>query len=301
MSFPVPASAIADAFLTACRAELRALKPGNVHVHAPGHDMDVQHFEQAAIAATPHIAQKDARVGRRIRGAVEASFAAAGCNTNLGIILLCAPLAYAAGEAVAGDSLAQRLAKVLSGLDEIDAADAFAGIAQANPGGLGEAETGDVRTGAAMTLRQAMALASQRDRIALAYVTGYADIFEFALPLLRQARKVAETPELAVTTLHMNLLATFKDTHIARKFGQKTAEQVRRQAQKMLALCQPAAPVGQHLPKSYWSTPADIARLEQFDADLKARGLNPGTTADFVVATLFTEALSSQVADPRDA
>jgi triphosphoribosyl-dephospho-CoA synthase len=31
--------------------------------------------------------------------------------------------------------------------------------------------------------------------------------------------------------------------------------------------------------------------LVEFDAELKARGLNPGTTADFVVATLFAEGL----------
>ncbi|MBU1212096.1 MAG: triphosphoribosyl-dephospho-CoA synthase [Alphaproteobacteria bacterium] len=286
MRFPIAASRISDAFLAACRAELRALKPGNVHDHSSGHGMDVLHFERAAIASAPGIAQKGARVGRRIRDAVEASLAAAQCNTNLGIILLCAPLAYAAGEAITGTSLAERVGNVLSGLDEIDAADAFAGIAKANPGGLGEAESGDVRSAEAMPLVKAMALASKRDRIALAYVTGYADIFEFALPLLKQARKLAETPELAVTTLHMNLLARFADTHIARKFGQPTAEQVRQEARRRLNLCQPVTRL------------EAIGELEQFDALLKARGLNPGTTADFVVATLFTEALSSQVAEP---
>ncbi|KUO67463.1 MAG: triphosphoribosyl-dephospho-CoA synthase [Alphaproteobacteria bacterium BRH_c36] len=286
MKFPIPASVIGEAFLAACRAELRALKPGNVHIHSSGHGMDVQHFEQAAVAAAPYIAEEGARVGRRIRCAVEASLAAAQCNTNLGIILLCAPLAYAACEAVTGTALSQRLGNVLSGLDGIDAADAFAGIAKANPGGLGEAESGDVRSAEAMPLLKAMALASNRDRIALAYVTGYADIFEFALPLLKQARKVAETPELAVTTLHMNLLARFADTHIARKFGPLTAEQVRHEARRRLNLCQPVTKL------------ETLGKLEQFDALLKAHGLNPGTTADFVVATLFTEALSSQVAEP---
>jgi len=79
----------------------------------------------------------------------------------------------------------------------------------------------------------------------------------------------------------MNLLARFADTHIARKFGPLTAEQVRHEARRRLNLCQPVTKL------------ETLGKLEQFDALL-----NPGTTADFVVATLFTEALSSQVAEP---
>ncbi len=91
------ASANRRSFLAACRAELDALKPGNVHVHAGGHGMEVAHFEASAAAAAPFRSAIAAmKVGTRILRAVEASFAAAGCNTNLGILLLCAPLAAAA-------------------------------------------------------------------------------------------------------------------------------------------------------------------------------------------------------------
>ena len=210
MSFPLSQEQISEAFLSACRAELEALKPGNVHTHSGGHGMDVGHFERAAAAAAPHIAQRGTRVGRRIRGAVDASVRAAGCNTNLGIVLLCAPVAYAAGEVVSGELLPTRLAKVLADLDTADAQATFAAIAQAKPGGLGAAEEGDVRGAVDMTLREAMALAADRDRIAMAYVTDYADIFEFALPLLKQARGMAATPDLAVSTLHMSLLASLR-------------------------------------------------------------------------------------------
>lgn len=287
MSFPLPPARIAEAFISACQGELKALKPGNVHVHAAGHDMDVVQFERAAEAAAPHIAQKGARVGRRIRAAVEASFAAAGCNTNLGIVLLCAPLAYAAGELVEGDTLDRRLAAVLASLDRNDAEDAFAAIRHADPAGLGEADEGDVRASAEITLREAMAVAAGRDRIALAYVSDFADLFEFALPLLKQARKSAVTPELAVTTLHMKFMAHYPDTHIARKYGDSAAEQVREEAKRLLRLCQPVTPE------------RALGELTRFDAALKARGLNPGTTADFVVATLFAEDLTTQVADPN--
>ncbi|MCH9808204.1 MAG: triphosphoribosyl-dephospho-CoA synthase [Alphaproteobacteria bacterium] len=289
MTFPLSPDVITEAFLTACKAELSALKPGNVHVHAGGHDMDVAHFERAAKAAAPHIARKGMKVGHRIRSGVDASLAAAGCNTNLGIIMLCAPLAYAAGEVMAQQSLSGRLGRVLAGLDQSDAEQTFQAIASANPGGLGDVGEGDVRNGCEMGVREAMALAAGRDRIALAYVTGYADIFEFALPLLSQARKLAQTEDLAVTTLHMGLLSRYLDSHLVRKFGVQVADEVRQEARRLLLLVSPVA------------QQENFSQLFAFDADLKAKGLNPGTTADFVVATLFAECLLLRVAGPRAA
>lgn len=57
---------ISTAFLAACRAELDALKPGNVHRHSAGHGMDVAHFERAAEAAAGPIADTSLSVGKRI-------------------------------------------------------------------------------------------------------------------------------------------------------------------------------------------------------------------------------------------
>ena len=87
---------VAAAYIEACLAELDAPKPGNVHRFAPGHRMEVKDFIRSAEASAAPIAAKGARVGRRVRAAVEATLLAVGQNTNLGIILLCAPLAAAA-------------------------------------------------------------------------------------------------------------------------------------------------------------------------------------------------------------
>ena len=89
-------NAIAEAFIAACRDEIEAPKPGNVHVFADGHGMTVTDFLRSAEAAAPALSNPSLPVGARILAAVEATFAAAGMNTNLGIILLCAPLAAAA-------------------------------------------------------------------------------------------------------------------------------------------------------------------------------------------------------------
>lgn len=280
---------LADAFVASCMAELEALKPGNVHVHAAGHGMDVRHFRDSAIAAAPHIAAADAHVGRRILEATRASFEVAGVNTNLGIVLLAAPVARAAEQASVPDDLRACLRSVLSTLDISDAEDAFAAIRLANPGGLGRADAGDVADAPRMTLREAMALAAGRDRIARAYVTDYADLFDFALPALLDARKYSETSNLAVTTLHMALLAEFPDTHIARKHGAAVAERIRAEAADLRPMWHPA------------TSSAAFASLMEFDARLKRSGINPGTTADFVVATLFIEAVLRLVSIAQNA
>lgn len=289
--------AIEHAFLASCEDELNALKPGNVHIHADGHRMDVRHFQTAAKAAAPHVSFKGARLGERILSAVTASFDASGCNTNLGIILLCAPLAVAA-EKISGSvravsnvgqsgpapkpaqPLRNALRGVLANLDKDDATDAFAAIAYANPAGLGESEEEDVNAPPQHGLRHAMSLAAERDRIARAYVTDFEDIFEFGLPVLVAALAQAGSYDLAITTLHMNYLAQFEDSHIQRKHGLDLAGDVRDEARNL---------------KEFWSpavTLEGLPALTRFDADLKARGLNPGTTADLVVATLFARRLS---------
>lgn len=282
MSVALNRQEIEAAFLAACHAELDALKPGNVHRHAPGHGMDVTQFEKAAAAAVPFIADPELKVGTRILRATDASFAATGVNTNLGIVLLTAPLAKAAAEIDAATGLRRRLAVILSLLDVTDAEQAFAAIRIANPAGLGSVPQGDVHDAPGMTLIQAMHLAAGRDRIANAYVTAYGDIFDFALPAFNDARKVCGTFSLAVTTLHMALLAEFPDSHIARKFGLETARKIQAEAQALSQSWHPAVSL------------KSLPRLEEFDAALKRRGLNPGTTADFVVATLFTARISGR-------
>lgn len=269
--------AISAAFRAACHAELDALKAGNVHRFSAGHGMEVLHFERAAEAAAPCLTAPGARVGERIESAVAASLAATGLNTNLGILLLCAPLAAAAEQP---EPLRASLDSALAGLDITDAQAAYRAIAAANPGGLGRSGAHDVAAPARIGLREAMAEAAGRDRIARQYVTGFADMFEIGLPRLT-ALADAE-PEARTEAVHLAFMAAFPDSHIARKFGPETAEQVRAEAAAV------AAAVDFRAPAATRRTP-----LLAFDARLKARGLNPGTSADLTVGTLFARALLS--------
>lgn len=280
---PLSREGIEGAYRAACHAELNALKPGNVHIHGAGHGMDVTTFERAAAASSAFIADPALTVGQRIFMATEASFSATGVNTNLGIVLLSVPLAKAAAEVSYDTGLRRRLALILSKLDEDDADAAFAAIRLANPAGLGTVKKGDVSvSNPRMTLTEAMYLAKDRDRIANAYVTAYADIFDFALPVLAEAEQNCERPDLAVTTLHMALLAEFPDSHILRKYGPNAAGEVQDYARELSPEWKPVTTV-----KSF-------NVLMDFDRKLKELRLNPGTTADFVVATIFARRLTKQ-------
>lgn len=269
--------AIAAAFRAACLAELDALKAGNVHRHSAGHGMEVAHFEAAAEAAAPEIARAGARVGARIEAAVRASFAVTGLNTNLGIVLLCAPLAAAAE---GNGELRAALGGVLAALDLEDARAAYHAIALANPGGLGRAEEHDVAEEPRIGLREAMALAAPRDRIARQYASGFADVWDVGLARLAELQSAE--PEAQAEAVHLAFMAAFTDSHIMRKFGEEVAATVRAEAQAVERTVS-------------WSAPAALRHppLAAFDASLKARGLNPGTSADLTVATLFAARLGT--------
>jgi triphosphoribosyl-dephospho-CoA synthase len=278
---------IADAFGEACRDELDAPKPGNVHVFADGHRMTVTDFERSAAAATGPLTAAGQRIGARILGAVEASFAAVKSNTNLGIILLCAPLA-AAAEPLPYD-LQSSLAKTLQGLDRQDAELAFRAIVRASPGGLGRAKRHDVFAPATVTLREAMAEAADRDRIALQYVTDFADVFGLGEPVLTTALAASRDRRLATLVAYLGFLASFPDSHIVRKHGQTVAEQIRREASKLGALARTAKRLEDILP--------DVLA---WDATLKQASINPGTSADLTVATLFAHRLRNVLPTARN-
>lgn len=267
---------IEAAFLAACRDEIEAPKPGNVHAFSPGHGMTAEHFLVSAAAAAAPLCTAGKPVGQRIHDAVAASFAAVGMNTNLGILLLCAPLAAAAESA--GAELQTKLTMILDALDTDDTRHVFAAIRLANPGGLGTSPRHDVHGTADVALSVAMAEAAERDRIALQYVTKFDDVFVTGLSALDAALSRGLKPPWSTVAVYLNFLAAFHDSHILRKYGADTAREVQREATQMLRVFH-----ARH--------DNCLAELLGFDEKLKSRHLNPGTSADLTVATLFADRL----------
>lgn len=280
------AESVARAFEHACLAELDALKPGNVHRFGDNDaGMRVADFEVSARVAAPCLAMPMLSVGARIRLAVEATIGVVGQNTNLGIVLLAAPLAQGALDASAG-SLQDRVRGVLAGLTVEDAKEAYAAIRHARPGGMDAAPQHDVSTEPNVTLLEAMQAAEGRDRIAWNYTHDFADIFELGLPRLATARERWPSPPLATTDVYLGFLASIPDTLIARKFGSEQAEAVRLEARNLREMAESRG------------LEALTPELASFDRKLKAGGVNPGTSADLTVATLF--AASLQAAEERN-
>ena len=106
-------TAIRAAFLAACELDVAALKPGNVHRDADGHGMTVADFIASAEAAAPALCRAGSPLGRRLFDAVTATRQAVGCNTNLGIVLLAAPLMQAFLQPERAPSLRESLRNVL--------------------------------------------------------------------------------------------------------------------------------------------------------------------------------------------
>lgn len=282
----IPGSAaIAAAFVAACRDELEAPKPGNVHRYADGHRMTLSDFIRSADAASGPLTHHGHGIGARIDGAVEATLSSVGTNTNLGIILLCAPLAAAAEH---GDAdLPSAVALALATLARTDAALAFRAIVRASPAGLGRVERHDVFAPPTVTLREAMAQAAHRDRIARQYATDFQDVFAVGEPALKNALPRMPHPRWATLAVYLTFLSHFPDSHIVRKHGIAVADDTRRAAIDMRRQMDASAAPEKLLPA-----------LLAWDVSLKARGVNPGTSADLTVATLFAHRLRNILPPP---
>jgi len=278
---------IAGAFKAACLDELEAPKPGNVHHFATGGEVTPADFVKSAEVAAPLLCATGQRVGKRISTAVNATWNAVATNTNLGIVLLCAPLAAAAE--TADGNLRPALEVVLQGLDVADAADAFGAIVKASPAGLGHAHRHDVFAPPTVGLREAMAAAADRDRIARQYVTTFEDVFAHGEPRLQASLQRLGEPRWATLAVYLGFLAAFPDSHILRKHGEARAHEVRKAALAFHARLEDG-----ERPETF------LSELLAFDVTLKRSGINPGTSADLTVATLFVHRLRNILPSARN-
>lgn len=278
---------IEQLFKQACLEELQAMKPGNVHMFADGHGMTLQDFITSAEAAAGAISAQSISLGERIFNAVEATHKAVHTNTNLGIVLLCAPLVQAKYQQ-ACEPISMRISacvkKVLESTTVTDAALSFKAIALANPGGLGECVEHDVHQPADCTLMEAMQRASGRDLVARQYRNHFADIFDFGIKHFEQAMTRWESTAWATTDIYLNFLASYLDSHIVRKYGENVAKIVQNEAKIHLNAYKNSGN-----PKTY------LGELLRWDADLKAHKINPGTCADLTVATLLAVKLEERI------
>jgi triphosphoribosyl-dephospho-CoA synthase len=270
----------------ACLLEASAPKPGNV---SPGHhfsDLRYEDFLASALAiGAPLATAGEQSVGATIRASIQATTQWSPSNTNLGIVLLFAPLARAASM-MGSDPFTARHSRGLTLQDAVrhvldattidDAREVYAAIRLARPGGLGRAEAQDVSTEPTMTLLEVMRLAAHRDTIASEYATGFEITFGAAVPALERARRDGLPWDEAVVETFLTVLAAVPDTHIARRSGQELADDVTVRAQRVLAQGGVRSDAGRQA----------IEDMDRSLRDEKNSG-NPGTTADLTAAAIF--------------
>ena len=272
---------VAAAAQLACLLEASAPKPGNISPGVAFHDTRYEDFLASAAAIAPAFLDAGTQsLGDTILRAVRDTRAWTRANTNLGIVLLLAPLARAA-HASSPASLRERVRIVLASTSVADAESAYAAIRLAHPGGLGDVAAQDVASPPTVTLTEAMALAADRDDVAREYATDFARTFSIAVPALEGARATGlEWPD-AIVESYLALLADSPDTLIARKLGPDAASEVRTRAQAVRAA-------------GGMRTSAGRQAVAAFDLELRdvQNSRNPGTSADITAAAVFVVLLN---------
>lgn len=283
---------IAWAAQTACILEADAPKVGNVNRYHDFFDCGLEDFHFSALA----LGRIFGRVGRQGVGetvfqAVSATRQYVDTNTNLGIVLLLAPLGLAwsrirsgapsrnPGEASFWISLwREELGRVLGELTIEDTRQVYRAIRRAAPSGMGEVAEYDVFQEEApqVTLGEAMRLAAHRDLIAGQYQNNFRQVLDVGYPLLSRLLEEGMPLLLAIAQTHLYLLSQYPDSLIARKMGPKWSKEVQKRA-------------GIVWEQGGWSTGAGEKQAERLDRWLrkKSHALNPGATADLSAAVIF--------------
>ena len=274
----------------ACMLEVTAPKPGNVHRGADFDDTTFVDFSASAVAIGPVFENPDDfSLGELVLKSIKATRAVTSSNTNLGLVLLIAPLAKAARRNQNGKFIVSResVQNVLAGLTPEDASQVYAAIRIANPGGLGSSDQHDISDTPPNDLLDAMSHSKDRDMIARQYCSGFEDMFESICPWLIESHRNMVTLTDAIVWTHVRTMSEYPDSLINRKCGKEVAVQSAALARKAL--------------DAKKSSDLDyLKELESLDFWLRSdhHRRNPGTTADLIGAALFVCLSSGQIQAP---
>jgi len=285
-------------------------KPGNVHRTRDLPDTRYEHFLAAGVAIGKSMGRLAVRgyeaegglrrwseigLGGLILEAVTDSLAwQGGGNVNLGVVLLFAPMAAAAGsilmrrKTVDVSDLRGKLELVTRSTTPEDAALVYEAIRAAmTPRVLGEVNELDVYDPEStselvergLTLIDVFGLCSRRDHICREWTTGFSVTFEEGYPYLKAALGSVDGNTAIVDTF-LHILSGNPDTLIARKSGKALAEEVSGRAGRILEEGGSGSEVGGEM-------------IRSLDDELAEAGgaLNPGTTADLTASSLFVALL----------
>ena len=270
------------AFEYACKLDVFSIKPGNVFLNHPAYGMSHKDFLQSSMACSDIMCEQNMDIGLKILESVKASMDVVGCNTNLGIILLCVPIVEAIYMDKEHKFDQNNLKIVIDNINYKQTKSIYKAINLANAGGMSSKEEFDLKSNESdnFTLFEAMNFAKTYDYIASEYTNYFYNIINNISLNWRNYFKLMNNDEYATTATFLKQIASNPDSLIARKHGLSTAEQVSERfkeiADEYCALKDPNILNN---------------KLLLLDSELKIQGLNPGTTADVVVASIFLNRL----------
>ena len=269
-----------SAYLFSCKKDIELIKPGNVNLISSHKDTKAQDYLDSAILSSKELFTQNYSLGKRILESVNVTRSQVNVNTNLGIILLCAPVIQSYINFNNLD-LREGIKKTLSTTSIKDTHDLCAAINISSPGGLGDSDMYDTALYPNASIKKIMDYSQEYDRISYQYSHNFSDIFDFIIPKLEFLNDRHESLDTSLSLLFIEILAKIPDSHISRKFGDKIAKKTSNNAYDLLKI----------LDREY--DPDYLAKaLNNLDYEYKKKGINPGTTADLLVASLMIYKIS---------
>ena len=204
-----------------------------------------------------------------------------------------APISIAAGMSIKEENdnvfcdimaLQNNVIEVMINSTVEDAVQVSHGISYVSPGGLGNAEKFDVTNpnirdeleSSNTTLVKLMTECKDKDNICFELALGFPITFGKGIKTLEEAMKRSDDINLAIIDTYLEILASYPDTLIRRKYGEEKSMEIATRASAIIMLGGAETIEGRR-------------ELEEFDIELREEEekINPGTTADLIAATIF--------------
>lgn len=271
--------ALQKLFEKACMLDIRSLKPGNVNTNSPSKNLNYLDFLKSIEACSDIITQPNILLEDRIFESIKSTINIVGTNTNLGIILLCAPIIqayYSQGRT----NISENIHKEIISLDHNSTKKIYEGINLSMAGNMGSVESFDLKGNDFQNFYIVMKYASSYDLIAWEYSNKFEIIFNDLTNKFSNFRNKYRSYEDACSALYIYFLSKYPDTLISRKYGLDKAKDIQKIFYDLFMEVESIQDMYQIKEK-----------LIQTDKVLKNDDINPGTAADFVVATVFSNML----------
>ena len=304
-NYPLSSYIARCAQLAMCLEVSASPKPGNIDRHNDYDDTRYEHFLASATGIYPVIEEASSEtkgIGKFIRNAViESARWQRGGNTHFGAFILLIPLAMAAGELIQEDEpfsiqqlveCAYRIAKNTDTSDSVNFYSCFeAAAVKVNPADefdLQNKEAIDELNEKDMSLYKLMDIARGYDLIANEWVTGFkkcancAEIIIGAMNGNLCLSKVKADINDVTVYAFLKTLAENEDSFINTKYDNETAAYVSEQARIIV----------KEIYKKNQDFNTILPLIKKLDEELLEKKINPGSTADIVIAGLFISLLA---------